>query len=359
MGRRNLLQSSTYPDITGNWWRARLSDDDIRWARMNLVVGADGTCELERQPDFQRRKEPPHRWHRIPDKWENRVLFEEGKAFPWVLVKLGEQYRIRELADSARFRNDPELAPYVAFRRLAYGNSAVALGFLKEFGPLFRTDMTRDPEMWVDLNEFWAKQIRLASIVRLYESINDPDALRLATLNLIQHADAINSAGPAKLGMMPHTHEGVEFIQVAHLCRPDDTMLIENPEYPGMSFSSLRHHAMELIGAELTLHTNGGLASSWIAEEDADGHPRFRPERAILSLWAGMWELFGLDTWTGLGWRACRICGKYFYPLQRNSDCCTPTHQALWSKRVYAQRKRYEQKTRKLQQEQAEVEEEE
>ena len=65
----------------------------------------------------------------------------------------------------------------------------------------------------------------------------------------------------------------------------------------------------------------------------------FEPSRAFTSLWAAIWELFGLDT-RRYGWRVCRICGRLFYPKDRRSVCCNTQHQSLWSKRDWARRNR-------------------
>jgi hypothetical protein len=91
------------------------------------------------------------------------------------------------------------------------------------------------------------------------------------------------------------------------------------------------------------LQTFEGIRSGWkeIDEEEGMG---FRPTRIVTSLWAAMWEMFGLETWRGYSWRSCKICSKYFYPLQVNSECCSPEHQALWSKRQYAKKRRESEK---------------
>jgi hypothetical protein len=339
MGRRDVLQSSTYVDITGNWCQADLTDEDILWARRNLVPDKQGHCKFERMDAFTRSEDEPTTMWSLPKDWTGRVRFRRGEQHPWILVQMGERYRLRDFSQNARLRRDPELAPHVSFRKLSHGNAGVALGFLKEFGPLFLNDMTRKPLVWIDLNDFWRKHTRYVAILRLYEALDDYEQLLEAVLNVARNIETLDAAGPATLGSIPHTHKDTPYIRVVSIRPPEDYLMKDRDGDPFIPLSSLRNLARDLIQSELILHTHKDIGSSWLAVEEDDTF-KFRPERTILSLWAGLWEMFGLDTWSGYGWKACQICGKYFYPPQRNSDCCTPAHQALWSKRVYARRVR-------------------
>jgi hypothetical protein len=336
MGRRNLLRSSSYPDVTGNWRRARLADADIFWARQNLTPDARGATRFEQRESFVRVEREPNAYGLLPPDLSDRVCFREGEKYPLLLIQTTNQtYKLRELAEEARLRRDPELAPHVNFRKLAHGNTAVAWGFLKEFGPLTLGSMDPSEVCWVDLNDFWRRHSRFVAISRLYENLGNREELRKAFLDMVRDLDSLNAAGPAKLGWLPD--QGKKFIAYARIRTPE--AYSSGDQDPWLNHELLRIDARELIFAELTLQTEGGIGTSWIPVEE-DGIIKFRPERVILSLWAGIWERFGLDTWTGMTWRACRVCGKYFYPLQRNSDCCTPEHQARWSKREYARRAR-------------------
>src|SRR5271170_1207064 len=142
MGRRNVLQSSTYPDATGTWWKADLNEKDILWVRRNLVPDQDGLCKLERASGFVRSTSAPSRAWIIPEDWAERVHFREGEKHPWALVQMGGSYQLGNVSEQAKLERDPELAPHINFRKLTHGNTAVSMGFLKEFGPLFRDDMT-------------------------------------------------------------------------------------------------------------------------------------------------------------------------------------------------------------------------
>jgi hypothetical protein len=345
VGRSKLLQNSTVGDITGTWWRAELTKDDLRWARLNLVEDKLGQIPLQRQAGFRFIEKPPSRQYFIPKTWEERVVYCEGEQHPRVLVQLRERYQLGNVYELARAHRDPELAPHVAFRRLVPGNSASALGFLEQFGPLELDDMEPRPVVWVDLNRFWRLHARYCAIVKLYESVNDHTTLIDALLDILDHLPELNSSGPAELGLIPNTHRDIPYIRTASIHDREFYLALSGRSDSSTSLTLLQYEAKELILSELILQIERGIAPTWLPEDDLHSIA-FRPARAVLSLWGGIWELFGLDTWTGFGLRVCRICGKHFYPLQRNSECCSPDHQALWSKRRYARTQREAKKLR-------------
>jgi hypothetical protein len=225
------------------------------------------------------------------------------------------------------------------FRKLSPGIDAVALDFIREFGPLFLDDMTREPVVWIDLNDFWKRHARFVAIVRLYESINDCEQLRNTLISIAENIQSLDEAGPARIGMIPDTGKDTPFIRYVSLNRPEDFRRVDEEGDLTWNHQCLQLHARELICAELILQTHDGIRSGWEENREEEG-VGFRPTRIITSLWAGLWEMFGLDTWRGYSWKACRICSRYFYPMQANSECCTPQHQALWSKREYARKRR-------------------
>jgi hypothetical protein len=340
MGRRKVLLSSTVHRFDGVWWRASLTRMDLLWARRNLVKGQDGKCQVERQPGFTRASLQPHfTGATLPESWSQRVVFVVDEIHPWVLIQLNERFDFRDKFEKAQFNGDPELAPHIMFRRLAHGNDAVALGFLQECGPLFLDDMTRKPLVWIDLNDFWRRHERFVAILRLYESMRDFKSLAEAIIDLAQRKCELQAAGPAGLGMIPHTHKDLPYIRHVHLSEPHYYSMVDEDGDPMWTQRGFQDLARQLIRSELILQTFEGIRSGWeeIAEE---GGFEFRPTRIVTSLWAAMWEMFGLDTWRGYSWRSCKICSRFFYPLQMNSECCTPRHQALWSKRQYARKRR-------------------
>ncbi|MGD0630023.1 MAG: hypothetical protein ABR987_11740 [Terracidiphilus sp.] len=343
MGRLNLLQTSSLRGFEGTWPQASLSESDIHWARRNLVRDKDGICSF--QNNSQSRSSAGVNFEDyvplLPKKWEDRVVFEDGKNHPRVLLQMGRHYDFREKFELAYAERDPAIAPHVMFQSLSPGNDAVALGFIKECGPLFLDDFDLHANIWVDLNDFWIKHSRFVAIVRLYEQLEECEALRAALSNMLQNLDSLNAAGPTPVGYIPDPQKNHPFLKLVDFSdfKSDEYNLRGGDGALEWKYPRLRKHARRIILAELTLQTNEGLRSGWenLAEEEGPG---FRPIRIITSLWAALWEMFGLETWRGYSWRSCKICGMYFYPMQTNSDCCNPQHQALWSKREYARKRR-------------------
>jgi hypothetical protein len=343
VGRRKLLLTSTVHRFEGSWWRASLSNENLAWTRKNLVKGADGKCAFERRPEFRRGACPRFVGPTLLEDWTKRVNFETGAVHPQVLVQMGERYDFREVFEEAQRERDPEIAPHVMFLKLAPENDATALGFIQKCGPLFLDDMTRKPIVWIDLDDFWRRHARFVAIAGLYEALDDCENLRNAVVDIADKRKILDAAGPAGVGMIPHTHKGLPFIRIVDILQPQDYQRPDQHGDPTWNHRLLRDHAREIICAELMLQTFEGIRSGWESLDVEEGMG-FRPTRIVTSLWAAMWEMFGLDTWRGYGLRSCRICGKYFYSLQVNSECCNPEHQALWSKRQYAKKRRESEK---------------
>lgn len=345
MGKLNLLRNSTGAEFQGTWFKAQLTGKDLIWARTNLVKGSDGRCILERQPRKQMPVDLPY-----PDfvtsvragrfLGPNDVHYD-GRPHPQVQVRIGEQYDFREAFHRAQAERDPELAPHIGFLKLAPGNDAVALGFIRECGPLFRKTWDAGEIVQVDLNDFWLKHSRFVAIARIFEAFSDPQSLYSVMADVSKNQDQLDQAGPASIGSIPDNDDQGKYTRLGYL-DPHEFYLRKNPD--GSSFLELelvRSQARKILFSELTLQTHEGIRSGWaLAQEVDDGQIAFRPTRVVTSLWAAMWEMLGLETSRGWGWKSCRICARYFYPLQHNSDCCNPEHQALWSKRRYAKRRR-------------------
>ncbi len=343
MGRRKLLLTSNVHRFEGSWPNASLSDEDLKWARRNLVKGTDGKCEFERRRGFRRDRPTTSIRVSLPKDWAWRVNFKTGEVHPWVRVQLGARYDFREKFNEALNARDPELAPHVMFRRLTPGNDAVALGFIRDCGPLFLDDMTRNPIVWIDLNDFWRRHARFVAIVRLYETLDDCERLRNALASMVENLQSLNEAGPQEIGKIPDTGRNTPFIRYVYLHEPQEFGRVDQDGDLTWDHQRLRDHAREIIQAELILQTFEGIRSGWVELDEEEGFG-FRPTRIATSLSAAIWEMFGLDTWRGYGWRSCRECAKYFYPSQVNSECCCPEHQALWSKRQYAKKRRESEK---------------
>jgi hypothetical protein len=339
MGRRKVVLTSNVHNFRCLWCAGTLSEENLVWARNNLVKGADGKCAFERRLDFRRDVRTCTAPPLLPQNFPARVDFKSDDAHPWVLVQLGARYDLHQKFEKAQSERDPELAPHVIFRKLLPGDDASALKFIQEFGPLFLNDMSRNPIVWIDLNDFWRRHARFVAIVRLYEALNDCESLRKALVDIVENRQNLDSAGPAEIGLIPDTGKDTPFVRFVYLQASQDFGRVDEDGDLTWNHQALRHHAREIIRAELILQTFDGIRSGWerIDEEDGLG---FCPTLIVTSLWAALWEMFGLDTARGYGWNSCKFCRKYFYPYQGNSECCSPEHQALWSKRVWATKSR-------------------
>jgi hypothetical protein len=297
---------------SGRWprgrWKSAIGEEDLGWARRHMAPGGS----------------PAERWLDSPDLI---LYFKPEESHPHAVVGLDEQYTFREVYQRALTEDNPTLAPHVQFKTLEHGNNAAALGFLQEYGPLFRVTGSQGERVDVDLNDFWRKHLRFFAVVELFESAQDPERLRAAWSWIDAMIDVINEAEPKPLGYIPQPDGGFAVIDIPELLR-------------NASPRDLRGTAHDLILSELALQSDARLRTNWESTYEDDAPFSFRPTRVVTSLWAVMWEMFGLDTWRGWGWNSCRICSRYFYPRQANSECCTPQHQALWSKREWARKNR-------------------
>jgi hypothetical protein len=347
MGRQKLLRTSSVHKFEGSWPAAYLSKDDLRWIRKNLRDDTDTSCSFLKGPQFRRRKAGSilSPVPLLPNDWADRIVYVENQVHPHVLLRMGRRYDLREKLDLAYVKRDPEYAPHVAFQKLLPGNNVMALEFMREFGPLNLSDFDIGANVWVDLNDFWAKNARIIAILRLHKLLENGEALRSALGDLLAKIESLNAAGPAPVGCIPDPQKDQPFPEVIPFSvyqRNQYHLRGRNGDLE-WDHTRLRNHARDIIWAELTLQTHDGLRSGWVRVGGEEGLG-FRPVRIITSLWAAMWEMFGLETWRGCSWESCKICAKYFYPLQRNSECCSPEHQSLWSKREYARKRRESEK---------------
>jgi hypothetical protein len=226
-------------------------------------------------------------------------------------------------------QSDPALAPHVQFRMLKHRDHAEALLFLKSWGPLTLNNLDQSDSAAVDLNDFWHKHNWFVAVAQLYEALEEPRELKRAWQRLVDQAVASACADQAH--SQSNSTMRIEFDTDRY--RPD-VILFEAPHH-GVSGKL----ASDFILGELKSNTQAASSTSWEVVSQTS-QLSFRPIRFCSSLWAAMWEMFGLDTERGFAWRSCRICKKYFYPDQVNSMCCTPQHQSLWSKRQWARRSR-------------------
>jgi hypothetical protein len=342
MQRKRFPKFSTTP-IEDQWWRAEIGSEEIAWVQQNLGHNLDGQTHfttVAREVSLGNRSLYPG----CP--WTHRIVYVEGEMAPRVLIPLSRKYSFRAAYVKARNEHDPYLSPHGMFRYLDPGYHKHSFQFMKEFGPLFINAPNRLPgePLWVSLSEFWNRHARFVAVAKLWEDRFDADKLSADWTAMGEQHEKLNAGGAAPLGYIPDSTYG--FVR---LC-PRLPWEREGHELESLqSHSFLRQLVCELLHCELILNTEDCVqtwTSKTVPHEEFVWDEMFEPTRAYTSLWSAIWELFGLDT-RQYGWRICQICGRFFYPSDRRSMCCSTEHQSLWSKRMWAQKHRASERKRK------------
>lgn len=331
MHNSSVLQLSTALEMKPDqWWRAAITTKDWLEAR-----------ELLRQhtptpTDMLGFTIPVTIARGLP--WSRRVVWDQTSCYPHVLLWLGEPYRVGDLYDLSRKKNDPYLNPYGAFAKLKHGDPRHAFEFLESFGPLWVPDRNHEYACWIDLNRFWAHHRRFLVLCELWENQNNAGRLQSVWEGIRHHLAAINAGGSTPFGA---TRD--------YVCGGFQNRTLPFPwEIHSDDFDSaaLKQLSIEFVRRELMLHTHD-CVPTWSVDKE-NGNLTLRPDRFYTSLWGAIWDLLGRDIWQRRPMLACKQCGRLFYPRRSDSTCCSPTHQVLWSKRAYARRKRYEAKEKAL-----------
>ncbi len=232
----------------------------------------------------------------------NDVQFD-GRPHPQVQVRIGEQYDFRDAFHRAQAERDPQFAPHIGFLKLAPGNDAVALGFIRECGPLFRKTWDAGKTVQIDLNDFWLRHSRFVAIAKIYEAFSDPESLYSAMAEVSKNQDQLDEAGPASIGCIPDNDGQNKYTRLGYL-DPPEFYLRKNPD--GSSFLELelvKSQARKILFSELTLQTHEGIRSGWTLAQEVDNDQiAFRPTRVLTSLWAAIWEMLGFPgNFSGVG----------------------------------------------------------
>ena len=331
--RSKVFQKFSTMPIEATWWRADITNEDLSWIRQNLGRDLEG----------QKRFKVLARGVGLPAGFPEHplpVAFYEGERAPRVMIALGERYDFRRAYLKSREDRDPYLSPHGSFRHLEPGYHFHAFQFMQEFGPLFIESDTRlrGDTWWLNLSDFWHRHARFVAVANLWEDRFQPEKLRDHWTYIGANRELLDRAGAAPLGYIPdpkHKH--------IRICSPMPWEWAPFKwELPG-SDSLLRSLVYELIHSELILHTQD-CVQTWtrrtVPHDEFIWDEEFAPTRAFTSLWAVIWELFGLDVEHAYSWKLCQECGRLFYPKDRRSVCCNTEHQSLWSKRQWARRHR-------------------
>jgi hypothetical protein len=278
---------------------------------------------------------------RGPNQWCRMEIQDlVGAKSTQLLGILGEKYDLQDAYETGQAKRRLDLTPHGFFLQLAPGNRGHAKEFLGKFGPLKLTAGDRilgsGTHTIVNLDEFWSMHLRFRLVTELWNSLHRRDALSEAFVRINQNRERASNHQEFLLATEPspppattvraykfpweHSRQSVEeWLQTVKL-------------------ADLRRAALYLVNIELNIHARD-FRFIWGRGWEASAS-KFRPVIWLDSLWAAMWQFWGMDTNAGLTARRCPHCQKLFYPKRRDQFYCTPRQQGLASKRQYASRMR-------------------
>jgi hypothetical protein len=311
------------------WWRANVTKEDLQWVRAHLGHGLDGLREFKAIPSPAGFSSGP-----LSSDWPGRVIYVEHETAPHIHIQCGQRYDYRLDYERAKRERDPYLSPHGAFRNLENGYHVHALQFMQQFGALTWQLRAPNDVEWVSLADFWAHHARFVGVSMLWEARSD-DQLRTAWQWIYERIDQINRVAPDKFGYVS--------LWNGSYAEPPETLPWESEHaFRHANPAVLRETTFMVIENELNMHT-ADCRQIWMRQRVGDEPEKIvlRPTRGFRSLWGAIWDLFGRDASDIThSWRLCLECGRFFYPHDVRSVCCTKEHQALWSKRRWARENR-------------------
>jgi hypothetical protein len=261
---------------------------------------------------------------------------QKVKTF-FLFVPRWRLYNVEAAYEQARAESDGQYSPHTAFRSLTSGDNWAAIEFVNEFGPLELLD-EREPRrslereelldfgpdaesddikercLWIDIEDFWEKHRRFASIVKLWEAREEYEGMVFALSEL-----AALSVYPP-IGAWPH---GDSY-------SPASAFPWRDGEFSAWLRQASKRQvtvaSAEIVKEELNLQARE-MRIKWTCPDPSRLEFRVVPYAA--SLWSAIWHLFARDTAEGLGWRVCPHCSKVFYPKRKDSYFCEPKFQKL------------------------------
>jgi hypothetical protein len=276
---------------------------------------------------------------RLPNQWCRMEIQDPVGATATQLVgTLSEEYDLQDRYEVGQEKKRLDLTPHGFFLQLAPGNRGHAREFLGKFGPLKLAPGERilGTHTIVNLDEFWAMHLRFRLVTELWNSLQHRSALSQAFVRISRDRERASR------------HQ--EFV-LATESSPPPTANVRAFEFPWersrqsveewlqtVKLADLRRTALYLVNIELNIHCRA-LRFIWSRGWEGSAS-KFRPVIWLDSLWAAMWQFWGMDTNTGLPARRCPHCQELFYPKRRDQFYCTPRQQSLASKRQYAARMR-------------------
>jgi hypothetical protein len=190
--------------------------------------------------------------------------------------------------------------------------------------------------MIVNLDEFWSMHLRFRLVTELWDSLHHRDALSQAFLRISQNRERASN---------------YQEFALATEASPPPATTVRAYQFPWersrqsfeewlqtVKIADLRKAALYLVNIELNIHSRA-FRFIWGRGWEASAS-KFSPVIWLDSLWASMWQFWGMDTNAGITARRCPHCQKLFYPKRRDRFYCTARQQSLASKRRYAARMR-------------------
>jgi hypothetical protein len=244
----------------------------------------------------------------------------DARQFPGELTN---RYDLHATYKKARAKNDPDLAPHGFFRKLRPRHNDDAKEFLETFGPL-KLDVGQrllgTGSVVVDLGEFWRLQRHFSIVAMAWEAFDDRAKLADELLALYQTNEEVSESDKIPLGQIfgpPPVFEprGRYKFPWERTQQPPTAWLESAP------LEEMQKCALQLILLELNAHMHDGRIQ-WERGWEVSGR-KFRSVAWVDSLWSAIWEFWGKDT-TGLPWRRCPHCQRFFYPKRRDQFYCTP-----------------------------------
>jgi hypothetical protein len=266
------------------------------------------------------------------------VQHEDGYRSVWIFLKAGSYYDLMKDYRRAMKRGRVDTTPHGWFWGLPSENFELAARFLNNFGPLGQSFTVRldggDEYAWLDLGDFWNKQLRFKTVTKLWITLEDIRALRESWAELGAQLARVDAADDFPVGsiLMPKDTGHVELDltilrQLRDLVSTGGNIKgwLEND----VDASTIRRETISLVEGEL--HGQLRQLARW-RRVPGTMRPGFELTLAPNTLWSALWYLFALDTQSGVGWRICPHHQRLFYPPRSDRFYCTTEEQTQHSR---------------------------
>ncbi|MDP9160714.1 MAG: hypothetical protein M3O09_10880 [Acidobacteriota bacterium] len=254
-----------------------------------------------------------------------------------VLYEPGEKYDLRNEYEKSRRKNATS-TPHGSFWMLGSEDLLGALTFLNEYGPL-----DNDDGPWIDIQDFYRKQLRFKLVTKLWLTLRDESALRQTWEEIAKNIQKLNRADTFPVA------DGLRNTTYPTLRRP----WTEDPEafeewIEEAKYNTLFSKAVTFVRMEMNKHAEDTPLIYETAEDDTGRREEFKDVAFKLNvgtkdLWSSLWFQFGLDTTRRPELRLCLDRGhseKLFYAARGDRYYCTTEEQQRASKRAWWHRKK-------------------